>query len=146
MPTLLDPADRDAILRRLRRLTPGSKPNWGTLTAPRLLCHLADQLRVAVGDLPVTHRDSLFSRTLLKWLVVHTTFQAPPGKVKTEPEMLTSTPTSWRADLEACEALIGRVCTTPTTAFHPTFGPLSHEEWGRLCWKHLDHHLRQFGE
>jgi hypothetical protein len=28
---------------------------------------------------------------------------------------------------------------------HPFFGPLTATEWDRLQWKHLDHHLRQFG-
>jgi len=27
---------------------------------------------------------------------------------------------------------------------HPFFGPMSTEDWDRLNWKHLDHHLRQF--
>ena len=28
---------------------------------------------------------------------------------------------------------------------HPFFGRMTGEEWDRLLWKHLDHHLRQFG-
>ena len=32
-----------------------------------------------------------------------------------------------------------------TTEPHVFFGPLAPEEWDRLMWKHLDHHLRQFG-
>ena len=28
---------------------------------------------------------------------------------------------------------------------HPFFGPMTEEEWDTLQWKHLDHHLRQFG-
>ena len=28
---------------------------------------------------------------------------------------------------------------------HPTFGPMKAEQWGKSMWKHLDHHLRQFG-
>jgi hypothetical protein len=28
---------------------------------------------------------------------------------------------------------------------HPKFGPLTAQEWGKLGYKHLDHHLRQFG-
>ena len=28
---------------------------------------------------------------------------------------------------------------------HSFFGRLSGDEWGRLMYKHLDHHLRQFG-
>jgi hypothetical protein len=28
---------------------------------------------------------------------------------------------------------------------HPFFGPLAPDEWSILMYKHLDHHLRQFG-
>lgn len=28
---------------------------------------------------------------------------------------------------------------------HPFFGKMTHEEWDTLQWKHLDHHLKQFG-
>lgn len=31
------------------------------------------------------------------------------------------------------------------TAVHPVFGELNFEEWGRLHYKHVTHHLRQFG-
>ena len=145
MPSLLLVNDREAILARLRRLSPTSQPRWGTLTAPRLLCHLADQLRVALGDIPVQRHDSLPSRTVLKWLVVYSPLQAPPGRVQTAPEMLTTAPARWDDDLRDCEALIQRLATTATGAVHPFFGPLTHRGWGRLAFKHLDHHLRQFG-
>jgi hypothetical protein len=145
MPTLLDQTDRDAILRRLQGVSQERTPLWGSLSAPRLLCHLADQLRVALGLIPAARRDTAFSRTVLKWLVVYSPMQAPPGKVRTAPEMLTSTPTTWAADLEAVRTLIHQLAATPTTAVHPLFGPLTHGGWCRLAWKHLDHHLRQFG-
>lgn len=28
---------------------------------------------------------------------------------------------------------------------HPSFGHFTHDQWGQLQYKHLDHHLRQFG-
>ncbi|WP_282044232.1 DUF1569 domain-containing protein [Winogradskyella flava] len=28
---------------------------------------------------------------------------------------------------------------------HPAFGKLTKEQWGKMQYKHLDHHLRQFG-
>jgi len=145
MPTLFSPTDREAILRRLRRLTSSTVPNWGKFTAPRMLCHIADQLRLALGDLPAERKDSLLSRTLLRWLVVHTPFQAPPGKVETLRELLTSTPTIWGDDMRACETLVTRLPAAATLSPHPVFGRLSRREWGLLTWKHLDHHLRQFG-
>ena len=28
---------------------------------------------------------------------------------------------------------------------HPAFGPMSHKAWGKLVYKHTEHHLKQFG-
>jgi len=144
MPTILDPARREALLQRLRRLQPTAPARWGTLTAPRMLSHLADSLRVAVGELPAKRVDSLPSRTLAKWIVVYSPVRPPPGKIRTSPEMLTSEPASWAEDLARVEALIGRIASGEGGR-HPFFGPLTPGGWGRLTWKHVDHHLRQFG-
>ena len=70
MPTLLDSTDREALLERLRRLQPSSRARWGKLTAQRMVCHLADSLRVGLGELPTKRVDTFLGRTLLKWLVV----------------------------------------------------------------------------
>jgi hypothetical protein len=143
--TLLNDADRTQLLQRLRQVRPDAAPAWGTLTAPRMLCHLADQLRVALGDIPSKPVHTFASRTLLKHLVVNTGFQPPRGKIQTAPEMLVSQPAAWEADLAACVVLAERVGTGAARAVHPMFGPLSPEQWGRLCWKHMHHHLVQFG-
>jgi hypothetical protein len=145
MPTILNPADRDAILQRLRRVQPAAQPRWGKLTAPRMVCHLADSLRVSLGDVPIRRLDTLPSRTLVKWLVVYSPIQPPRGKIQTAPEMIASAPTSWEKDMAQVETLIDRLAATPTSAVHPSFGPLNHGGWGKLTWKHIDHHLRQFG-
>ena len=143
--TLLNDEDRSRLLQRLRRVRPDAAPAWGTLTAPRMLCHVADQLRVALGDVPSIPVHTFATRTLLKHLVVNTGFQPPRGKVQTAPEMLTSRPAAGEADLAACVALAERVATGAARAVHPMFGPLTPEQWGRLCWKHMHHHLVQFG-
>lgn len=143
--TFLNDQDRTLILQRLQRVRPDARPAWGTLDAPRMLCHVADQMRVALGDAPSRPVHSFATRTFLKFLVVHTGFQPPRGKIRTAPEMLVSQPTSWDADLAACLALAERVAQGSARAVHPMFGPLSPEEWGKLCWKHLNHHLVQFG-
>ena len=28
---------------------------------------------------------------------------------------------------------------------HPAFGPMTKEQWGKMQYKHLDHHFRQYG-
>jgi hypothetical protein len=143
--TLLSNDDRSVILQRLQCARPDAKPAWGSLNAPRMLCHVADQMRVALGDIPARPTHNFASRTLVKFIVINTGFEPPRGKIKTAPEMLTSKPTAWEADLAACVDLAERVGCGTASAVHPAFGPLSPQEWGRLCWKHLNHHLVQFG-
>lgn len=143
--TLLAERDRSAICERLQRVRPDAPSEWGRLTAPRMLCHVADQMRVALGDISTTPVHTLATRTFLKFLVVHTGLKPPRGKIQTAPEMLSTQPHSWEADLAACLELVARVGRGTASAVHPMFGPMSPDEWGRLCWKHLDHHLVQFG-
>ncbi len=145
MPTLLDPTARAVVVQRLRSVSASSARRWGTMTAPQMLCHIADQLRVALGEIPARDRSTLLLRTLFKWLIVETPLRFPPGKTKTVREMLTSRPTDWAEDMAACEGLIERVGMGGAVAVHPAFGALTPRQWGLLCWKHLDHHLRQFG-
>lgn len=144
MSTIADPAARAELKERLRRLAPEATPAWGAFTAPRMVCHLTDQLRVGLGEIPGRDRRNLIAKTLIRWLVIHTSFNAPPGKVKTNREMLTTSPGDWEADLASCEAKLDRLATEPNPAPHPSFGRLSAREWQVLAWKHFDHHLRQF--
>lgn len=137
--------DLESLLARLDRVRPDAKAEWGTLDAPRMLCHLGDGLRLALGEIPSKPHHSRLSRTLGRFLVVHTGFQAPRGKVKTAPEMLTSMPADWESDVEALRRLAIRVGSGAARAVHPAFGPLTPEEWAKLSWKHMDHHLTQFG-
>jgi len=55
----------------------------------------------------------------------------------------------FRTEQERLSALIRSVHGQGAAAFegrvHVTFGALSAREWSNLLWKHLDHHLRQFG-
>lgn len=145
MPTIRNPMERAAIIARLRRLTPETAPLWGTFTAPRMICHLADSQRVPLGELPLRPRGSFLARTLGRWVVIHTPLKAPRAKVRTVPEMLTTPPGTWEADLGNCEQLLERMSAMTSSTVHPTFGRLTPREWGQLVWKHHDHHLRQFG-
>lgn len=142
---LLVETDRKALLERLRQIEPETPRQWGTMTAHQMICHVGDQLRVALGDVPSRDRGSFLHKTLVRWIVIHLPVQPPKGKIRTAPEMLTSRPASWDDDVRAVEELVERVPAAETFQAHPTFGRLSRREWGLLCAKHMDHHLRQFG-
>lgn len=147
MKSLRNESDRLEILRRFNALTPELQPQWGRFTAGKMLCHLIDAFRMAHGELatkPPTRR--AFTVFPLKHLFL---FVIPfPKNVRTAPELLTTDPSTFEQDRQACSALIERYARTPAAGdgpSHPFFGVLTWAQWGVLQWRHTDHHLRQFG-
>ena len=146
MSTVLVERDRDPLLARFRRLTPEHRQLWGRLSVREMVCHLGDQLAVALGDIPSEPKGGLLTKTFAKWLVLYVPFSAPRGKVNTVPEMLATEPSDWKKDSARFVSLLSRLVDAEILAPHPSFGRLSHRQWGILAAKHIDHHLRQFGE
>lgn len=146
MPTLFDPAAHQAIHARLDRLSPETRPRWGTMNAGRMIAHLADQLRAGLGDLPCEPKRTPFKNPVMQRLVIYV-LPWPKG-APTAPELLSTQAGDWDADMAALRSLMDRFTARgPAGPFseHPAFGRLNGRMWGVLAWRHLDHHLRQFG-
>jgi hypothetical protein len=148
MPTLFDASTRAKVHGRIDSLAATRPGLWGKMNAPQMVCHCADQLRVALGDVPSkpTPVPLLHSR-LVRQVIVYW-LPWPKGKIPTAPEMQATKPAAWESDLEALHGLVDRFAERRPQgewAAHPAFGPLSGKEWGVLCYQHLDYHLRQFG-
>ncbi len=144
MPSILNSSDRASLISRLSSLQPETPANWGSLSAHGMLCHLADQLRVALGETSTTDRSSFLSRNLAKRVVLYLPLPVPKGKIQTAPEMLSTQPGVWQDDLDAVAGLVERLAASKSSPPHPAFGPLDHGQWCILAAKHMDHHLRQF--
>lgn len=145
--TVLDTDTRRQLLARLRRLTPDTPARWGRMSAPRMVAHLGDQMRATLGDIQVAPRSRWMSLPLIKPLLLEW-LPWPRGRVKGPPEAFQTPPGPLRADLDTLEQLVDRFVTDrERTAWpeHCFFGPMSREAWGRFCFRHFDHHLRQFG-
>lgn len=147
MKTLFDSDARSSIQRRVTRLEPNSTKHWGKMHAAQMVCHVADALRVALGEIKTKEKPGFLRFKPLRQLLVYW-LPWPKGKIETAPEMLTTVPSEWHDDASALHTLIenfGKRDPVAKWATHPMFGPLSGPEWGTLSWKHLDYHLRQFG-
>jgi hypothetical protein len=146
MPSLRNEKTRKSLTQRLLALTPETKPRWGKLDAPRLLCHLGDTLAMALGDLATQSANrKVFQRFPLKHLILYV---LPfPKNVSTAPELLSSGPGDFETDRRRVVDSIGRLAALPKAmgADHPFFGRLTNEEWNALQSKHIGHHLKQFG-
>jgi hypothetical protein len=146
MKTMHAAADRRSIAERIGRLQPDSGAQWGQFTAPRMVVHLTDALRMSTGDLPVKPKRTPLRFPPLKQLAIYL-LPFPKG-LPTAPELIVRTPSEWRTEVEALTGMLDRFGSrTANDAWpvHPVFGPMSAQAWGVLAYRHCDHHLRQFG-
>lgn len=143
--SILDAEARAALARRVHALSPDARRRWGSMTSAQAMAHLADALKMALGELPVTAKRSPLRLTPIKKLIIHV---APmPRSAPTAPELKGRAATDFAAEAASICAMLDR-CADPAQALaaeHPAFGRLSRHDWATLIYKHTDHHLRQFG-
>lgn len=147
MPTLRTPSDRAALAARLDKLTPDAQARWGRMNAQQMLAHCVDAFRMAAGELAVEPKRMLPLRYFpLKHLMIYV---VPfPKNAPTAPALVARPPDSIDAERERVKSLLvtlGAIPDDAPRAAHPLFGAMNTALWGALGYKHLDHHLRQFG-
>jgi hypothetical protein len=131
---------------RVASLASDRRAEWGRFTAPKMVCHLAESLKMALGDLPVAAKKSPIRYPPMKQLIVYV-LPFPKG-VPTAPALLAREPKEWTVDVADVQSLLDRAAGSRSTDAwpeHPAFGRLSRRAWGVLIYRHMDHHLRQFG-
>jgi len=144
--TLWSERDRRALDDRLARLTPDAPGLWGSFDAPRMLCHITDAVRWAIGEVTCAPKLSPLRHAPINSLVM---FYLPwPKSAPTAPELLTRKPEAWETEVARFRAAVDALTKRPRDGPWPThvaFGRLSGAQWGRLLYRHTDHHLKQFG-
>lgn len=115
-----------------------------------MIVHLTDPLRVAIGERHATFRKSILSIWPTNKLISQV--MPWPKGAPTAPEFVQglggTTPTEFERDkqeLLRALALFVEHGNAKQFALSPVFGKLDNNEWARLMWRHIDHHLRQFG-
>lgn len=140
----LESPDVGHLLQRIDRLGPESVRRWGTMTLPKMVRHIADQMRAALGELECANTSSLFTRTVVRWVALWGPW---PKGAPSSPDMLKGVPAGFEDDIAEVKELLQRAAATPSAdpwPAHPAFGRMSGALWKHLIHRHLDHHLRQF--
>ncbi|HSR49301.1 MAG TPA: DUF1569 domain-containing protein [Acidobacteriota bacterium] len=146
--TFFDPTHRVEIVSRLGRLTPETPRRWGTMNAPRMVAHLRDQMAHCLGDQTPTPVPGILRWSLLRHASIYW-IPWPKGRLKGPPDAFVTPPGDWSADIEDLIASVNRfACRDIDGSWpdHALFGPMTGRDWGYFCFKHFDHHLRQFGQ
>ena len=137
------------MVDRINKLTPESKPQWGTMNVAQMLAHcnvtydmiFTDQYPPAKG----------LKRFILKLLVKPTVVGDKPYKQNSPTAPAFKIVDQRQFEFEKSK-LINHIKTTQRLGEvyfegkqSNSFGPLTAKEWNVMFYKHLDHHLTQFG-
>jgi hypothetical protein len=122
------------------------------MSVHQMLCHLADGFRMATGELPVRRTGRWLPRGAIKWVALYAPLRWARG-LPTSPELdqmgrYATRPAEFAADRARVERLMADVALAPRELGwppHPLFGAMSRGDWMRWGYRHVDHHLRQFG-
>ena len=146
--SIFRPDGAAALLQRVQRLRADSPARWGRMDAAQMLAHCQQTLRVVLGDLKMKR---ILVGYLFGGLAKKSTLSPRPYKpnLPTAPEFRITDKRDFERERTAFVALVQRCAAGGPAAItrdpHPFFGPLTTDEWEVHMWKHLDHHLRQFG-
>lgn len=149
MKNLFEAAKVEEVKQRIAQMKPDSERQWGKMNPAQALEHCSRGMEMALGD--KTPPRVLIGR-ILGWIVKPRVMgndeplrrNSPTAKelvVQDERELVTER-TRLYGLIDRFAAAGPAGCTTHPHAF---FGRLTPEEWAILMYKHLDHHLRQFG-
>ena len=149
MRSLYQPEAAAEIQERLNRLTPSSVRQWGTMDAAQAMAHCSSAMENAVGD---ARPQRMFIGRLIGPMVKKMAIandEPLKRNSPTSPELKVSGARQLSVEKQRLSELIDRfVAAGPDGCSkhpHSFFGKMTGDEWGVLMYKHIDHHLRQFG-
>jgi len=151
MKNLFEPQTQQEIISRINTLSANSPRQWGSMDAAQMLAHAAIPLEYALGD--KNGKQSLIGK-IFKPFAKNVFFEEKPYKpnLPTAPEFRINVATDQKqfdAEKKKLIDVLHRFQGEGKNEFgkhpHIFLGKITPDEWARTMYKHLDHHLRQFG-
>lgn len=146
--TLFSKQALDLSIDRINQLQADTKPLWGKMNASQMLDHCSETMKVARGQKELKR---MFISYILGSMIKKSFYNDKPVP-KNSPThkdfIITTTSDFEKAKKELIDHLTAfqeggmDKCTALPHSF---FGNITKEQWGLGMYKHLDHHLKQFG-
>lgn len=142
---LFDPAVKQEIIIRINKLTLQSQRQWGKMDVAQMLAHCQMPLGVAVG------KHQLKGNFILKVfgpIFKSLLYNSRPFRqnLPTDKSFIITEPKDFEKEKQDLIQMINDFSENNMSGKpHPLFGKLTKDQWSKGTWKHLDHHLRQFG-
>jgi Protein of unknown function (DUF1569) len=148
MKNIFNEADYVAVVQRINNLTANSNGQWGKMNLTQMLEHCTLQLKRALSIAPAAKAEgpalyrTVIGRRMALYVVPWPKGSATPSDMNMEINGVDVM--DFEKERNQLLALLQQVRQNDNFGAHLFFGPLNKKDWGRLIWKHLDHHLRQF--
>lgn len=148
MKNLFESQAVDEIISRIDKLQPTAQRQWGKMDVAQMLAHCSAGMDMASGRLNPPR--AFIGRVLGRFVKPIYTNEKPfSHNNPTAKELVCSNACDFLREQEQLRLKVRQFsaggeaqCTRHP---HPFFGALTAQEWSRGMYKHLDHHLRQFG-
>jgi Protein of unknown function (DUF1569) len=147
MKSLFNPADSNELIQRVNSLQPQSAALWGKMNVAQMIAHLQQPLKVAFGELALKRGliGFLFGKMMKKKFLT----QGFGKNLPTSPAFIIKDHPGLEEEKKKLVTLLERFLQAGPDGIskkpHPFFGPLTPQEWDIIQYKHIDHHLNQFG-
>jgi len=146
MKSLLTAEGHNEITNRISKLSESSERQWGKMTVGQMAWHCQYPLKLAIKNKANTSKGNWFIKTFFK----KSLYNDKPWRkgLPTSPELKAKEPKDFKSESELLKTLVDDFHALKDRDIwypHPMFGRFTPEQWGQLQYKHLDHHLKQFG-
>jgi Protein of unknown function (DUF1569) len=147
MQLIYNTTENQAIIDRINQLKENSSGLWGKMTVSQMLVHCQQPLLFAEGKIEIKRS---FIGLLLGKMFKNKFLKQDFGKNSpTDKKFIITNSPDFEKEKNELIKLIIRFKEKGThflvSTQHPFFGEMTLEEWGIMSYRHLDHHLRQFG-
>lgn len=137
------------VVQRIQSLNPETTPQWGKMKVAQMLAHCNVGYEMVYDD--IHPKPNALMKLMLKTFVKKQVVSEKPypKNGKTAPQFLITTDKDFDVEKERLENYIEKTKSLGEEYFDGkeshSFGKLNKAEWNNLFYKHLDHHLTQFG-
>ncbi|MAP79851.1 MAG: hypothetical protein CL526_02060 [Aequorivita sp.] len=146
MKSLFDKPAYTEVNDRINLLSENSKNHWGKMTVGQMLHHCQAPLNIILEKNDYGMKPNFLVKLFFKKMLYNDTpfkKNLPTAKFLRETE-----PRDFNFEKDQLLMLLNEFkdqSERENWGAHPAFGRLTKQQWGQMQYKHLDHHLTQFG-
>ncbi len=145
MKSLFESTSQNEIEDRIKSLSNNSIPEWGKMDVSQMLFHCQFPLKIALQKEHPELKPSFLAKLFFKKAM----YNDKPWKknLPTHSKLKVVDQKEFEKEKDGLLGLVSEFSNQKDKkewSPHPMFGTFTPEQWGKMQYKHLDHHLKQF--